>query len=102
MFALEGDSQNLGDAFAYSIGAAPLDSGQMSDRVVLKSNYGYRASSKQAFQNNPEFKSVNARVFAQSRASGPVLVGTYKVSKKIEGMAPPAEGSERVLEMKVR
>ncbi|MEW6364566.1 MAG: hypothetical protein AB1714_07990 [Acidobacteriota bacterium] len=102
VFALEGDSQNLGDAFAYSIGAAPLRSGQLSETVILKSNYGYRASSKQAFQNNPGFKSVYAKVFAQSRASGPVLVGTFKVSKKIEGMAVPAEESQRVLEMKVK
>ena len=102
VFALEGDSQNLGDAFAYSIGGTPLRSGQLSDNVVLKSNYGYRASSKPAFLNNPGFKTVYARVFAQSRASGPVLVGTFKVSKKIEGMAAPVEGSDRVLEMKVR
>lgn len=102
VFAFAGDEQNLGDSFAYPIQGTPLSNGQTTDLVVLRSNFGYRASSKQAFINNPAFKQVEARVFVQSRASGPVLVGTYQVSKRLEGVAEAPESQPvDVLPMRV-
>ena len=101
VFAFVGDSQTLGDSFAYPIEGTPLLTGQITGTIRLKSNFGYRASSKQAFLNNPAFKPVEVKFFAQSRASGPVLIGTYKVSRRLEGVAEIPQTQPSVLPMRV-
>ncbi|MBI2837438.1 MAG: hypothetical protein HYX75_03940 [Acidobacteria bacterium] len=101
VFAFVGDAQTLGDSFGYPIEGAPLPTGQTTGVIRLKSNFGYRASSKQAFLDNPGFKPVEVKLFAQSRASGPVLIGTYPVSRRLEGVAEIPQTQPAVLPMKV-
>jgi len=100
IFTISGEKEALGDSFAYPIQGEALAPGATSAPVVLKSNYGYKASSKQAFLHNPGFKPVEVRLFVQSRSSGPVLLGTFRISKKIEGMPQDVQETQNALTLK--
>jgi hypothetical protein len=99
IFAFVGESQALGDAFAYPIQSSPLAPGQVTEKVLLKCNFGYRASSKKAFLGNPAFKPVEVRLYAQSRSSGQVHIGTYPIARKLEGMPDPAPAPQNVIKI---
>lgn len=101
VFHFVSETQNLGDAFTYPIQGKPLRPGETTDPVLLKSNFGYRASSKTAFLDNPGFKQVEVKLFAQSRASGPVLVGTYLISKRLTGVPATPQTQPNVLPLTV-
>jgi hypothetical protein len=65
----------------------PLKPGQESERIVLTSKFGYRASSKEAFyKNSKDWQNAVVQVFVRSGAANLILVKTYYVSRKIEGL----------------
>lgn len=85
VFRFKGEEQALGDCYLSTF-RKPLQPNQTSERIVLKSNYGYRASSKSAFINNPGWKSTIVDLYVRSKGSGFAYIGRYDISKKIEGI----------------
>lgn len=92
MFAETGE--NLTDGFVEAV-KQPLAPGEVSDEIFVKGFYGYRATSKAAFiKNMPNWKPVKVKVYAKSKNSGQVLLGTFPIQKKIEGVKVVYEGQE--------
>ncbi len=100
IFTIVGENRALGDAFAYPIQGEPLQSNVASPQVRLKCNYGYSASSRQAFLNNPGFKPVEIKIFIESRSSGPVPMGTYRISRRIEGVPESFQTEPKAIKVK--
>jgi len=85
VFRFKGEEQSLGDCYLSTF-RKPLQPKQISERIVLKSNYGYKASSKSAFINNPAWKATIVDLYVRSKGSGFAYIGRFDVSKKIEGL----------------
>lgn len=86
IFAFAEGGENLSDGFIQTI-KEPLAPGQESGDIFIKSFYGYTASSKEAFiKNSQEWKKVKAKIFAKSKGSEYVLLGTYPIDQAIEGV----------------
>ncbi|MEW6456455.1 MAG: hypothetical protein AB1410_07075 [Acidobacteriota bacterium] len=99
VFKFKDEEQSLGDAYLLTM-RKPLYPNQVSDRITLKSNYGYKASSKAAFINNPRWKEMEVKIFTQSKSSGFVYLGTWNISKKIEGISPLKENKIEIAKPK--
>jgi len=64
-----------------------LEPGGESERIVLTCGFGYRATSKEAFSRNKErWENASAEIFVRGGSSEMVLLNTYYVIRKIEGM----------------
>ena len=64
-----------------------LEPGGESERIVLTCGFGYRATSKEAFSRNKEgWENASVEIFARGGSSNMVLLNTYYVIRKIEGM----------------
>jgi hypothetical protein len=85
VFRVKGEEQALGDCYLSTF-RKPLQPKQISERIVLKSNYGYKASSKSAFINNPAWKATIVDLYVRSKGSGFAYIGRFDISKKIEGI----------------
>jgi hypothetical protein len=65
----------------------PLKPGSESERIVLTCNFGYRATSREAFARNPQqWKSASAEIYIQSGGSKPIFMNTYYIIRKIQGL----------------
>jgi hypothetical protein len=66
----------------------PLQPGEISKKIFVKSSFGYSASSRSAFiQNKEGWKKMQARVLARAKGSGLVKVGDiYPIKQEIEGL----------------
>lgn len=94
IFVLEESGENLTDGYVEAV-KTPLAPGEVSDEIFVKGFYGYRATSKPAFiKNMPNWKPVKVKIYAKSKNSGQVLLGTYPIQKKIEGIKVVYEGQE--------
>lgn len=94
IFLFAETGENLTDGFVEAV-KRPLAPGEVSDEIFVKGFYGYRATSKAAFiKNMPNWKPVNVKIYAKSKNSGQVLLGTYPIQKKIEGVKVVYEGQE--------
>lgn len=86
IFIFADSGENLTDGLVEAI-KQPLPPGEVSEEIFVKGYYGYRATSKPAFiKNIVNWKAVNVKVYAMSKNSGQVLLGTYPIQKKIEGI----------------
>lgn len=91
-FRFRDDYENLGDCFLAAIRNDPVLPGETSDTILLKSNYGVEGKSKASFEDNPHWKPVIVKLFAQSKGSQYVLLGEWEVSKKIDFEEPEDVG----------
>ncbi len=75
------------DGMASILKEKPLQPGEISEVVFIKSLYGYSATSRAAFmQNKEEWKPMEVKLFARAKGSGLVRVGdVYPVKQVIEG-----------------
>lgn len=65
----------------------PLVPGKESQKIVLTSRYGYRASSEEAFEKNPgKWESSIVEIYVKSTGSRLFFFKSFHISKKIEGM----------------
>jgi hypothetical protein len=66
----------------------PLNPGETSEKIVIKSSYGYSASSRGAFmENKDKWKKMQAKLFARAKGSGLVRIGgLYPIKQEIEGI----------------
>jgi len=90
VFRFKADNENLGDCFLAAIRRKPVEPGEKSDVITLKSNFGVEGKNVNSFKDNPRWRTVIARVFATSRGSQPILVGEYQISQKIDFKEPEA------------
>jgi len=65
----------------------PLAVGENSDTILIKGEFGYSASSKEAFfYNLQKWKAVKVQIFVKSRESDYALLGVFPVKKEIQGV----------------
>lgn len=84
IFKFQGETKNLGDSFLAAIRKKPVQPGELSSVITLKSNYGVEGKTLDSFKNNPYWKPVVVNLFARSFGSEFVLLGTWEVSKNID------------------
>jgi hypothetical protein len=80
--------ENRGDQFLAAIRKDPVAPWSWSPSITLKSNYGYEGTNLANFKNNPEFKPLWVKIFAQWKGSRHVLLGEWPVSMKIDFQEP--------------
>lgn len=95
IFRFEGDTENLGDNFIAGIRGEPVQPGETSETITLQSNFGVEGKSISHFQNNPEWKTVNVRLFAKSKGSQYIHIEDYEVSREINFEEPEEVGQEK-------
>lgn len=95
IFIFEESGENLTDGYVEAI-KKPLPPGQVSDEIFVKGFFGYRATSKPAFiKNMANWKAVKVKIYAKTKNSGQVLLGSFPIQKKIEGIKVVYEGQEQ-------
>jgi hypothetical protein len=86
MFVFSDSGEWLSDGLLHTF-KKPLPPGETSEELQIKADHGYKASSKAAFINNREnWKRVTVKVFAKSSDSDYALLGSYPVSREIQGI----------------
>jgi len=93
-FRFMDDYENLGDSFLAAIRNEPVPPGEVSDPILLKSNYGVEGKSLASFKDNPQWKVVIVKLFAQSRGSQYVELGQWEITKNIDFKEPEPVGVE--------
>jgi len=64
-----------------------LKPGGESERIVLTSGFGYRASSKEAFaRNSKEWQNATAEIYVKSGSSVFIYFNNFYIIKRIEGL----------------
>lgn len=64
-----------------------LKPGGESERIVLTSGFGYRATSKEAFaRNSKEWQNATAEIYIKSGSSVFVFLNNFYIIKRIEGL----------------
>lgn len=94
-FKFKDDFENLGDNFLAAIRGDPVASGQLSNVITLKSNFGVEGKSLASFKDNPQWRIVFIKLFAQSKGSQYVLLGEWEVSRKIDFKEPEPVGIKK-------
>lgn len=87
-FRFRDSYENLGDCFLATFRRKPINPGETSDIILLKSNYGVEGKSLDSFKNNPRWKVVIVKLFAQSKGLQYIQLGEWEVSKKIDFKEP--------------
>lgn len=95
IFLFAESGENLTDGYIEAV-KKPLAPGEVSDEIFVKGFYGYRATSKAAFiKNTANWKPVKMKIYAKSKNSGQVLLGTFPIQKKIDGIKVVYEDQEQ-------
>lgn len=95
-FRFKDDFENLGDNFLAAIRNEPVMPGEASDPIFMKSNYGVEGKTLESFKDNPNWKTVIVKLFAQSKGSQYIPLGEWEVSKKIEFEEPEPVGDRKI------
>jgi hypothetical protein len=95
VYNFKGDPENLGDGFLAAIRGKAVPPGETSDLIVLKSDFGVDGRNLAGIRDNPEWRPAEVRLFAQSKGSGPVLLGVYDVSRDIDFKEPEPVGDKK-------
>jgi len=97
-FKFRDDFENLGDSFLAGIRGDPLNPGETSDVILMKSNYGVEGKSLASFKDNPHWQVVVVELFAKSQGSQYISLGKWEVSKEIDFKEPEPVGMEQTEE----
>ena len=79
----------------------PFSPGEVSEEVMIKAGFGYKASSREAFiRNKDEWKEMQVKIFARSQGSSFIRIGdTYKITRTVGGVDEQGEkGDKKLLE----
>jgi len=90
IFKFKGDQENMGDCFLAAIRGDGIPPGATSDVITLKSNLGVDGKTVEGIRNNPAWRPTEVNLFARSKGSAFVLLGTWDVSREID-FVPPTE-----------
>ena len=93
-FRFRADHENLGDCFLAAIRSKPILPGEKSEVIVLKSNYGIEGKNLASFKDNPGWRVVFVKLFAQSKGSQYAELGTWEVAQVIDFKEPEEVGKE--------
>ena len=80
--------ENVGDQFLAAIRNDPIAPGGWSEPITLKSNFGFEGTTLANFKNNPGFKPLWVKIYAQWKGSRHTLLGEWPVSMKIDFKEP--------------
>ena len=94
IFKLEDDNENLGDNFVAGIRGEPVNPGETSEPISLQSFQGVEGQNLAHFKDNPAWKTAVVKLFVKSKGSQYVLVGEYKVSRRINFTEPEPVGQK--------
>jgi hypothetical protein len=100
IFKFKDDQENLGDNFLAAIRKTPVNPGELSPVITLKSNFGVEGQSLASFKDNPQWRPVVCKLFIQSKGSPHVLLGEYDISRTIDFKEPEPVGMEKKEEKK--
>ena len=76
----------IGEGYRMALRRA-LPPGGVSERITLNAGFGYRATSAAAFEKyKQDWRNSLCEVFAKSHNSGFVLLKTFYISRRIEGL----------------
>jgi len=65
----------------------PLAPGKTSEEILIKADFGYAASSKEAFfKNIQKWQQLKVNLYAKSKESDYALLGIFPIKKKIQGV----------------
>jgi len=95
IYRFKDDYESLGTCFLAAIRNDPVIPGELSDVITLKSGYGVEGKSLNSFKNNPRWRTVFVKLFAQSKGSQFALLGEWEISKKIDFKEPDPVGPEK-------
>lgn len=95
IFKEKGAQENAGDNFRAAIRDKPIQPGQASDVIELKSNFGIDGQSVDSIRKNPFWRPWVARLFVQWKGSAPVLLAEYDVSREIDFKEDAPVGQEK-------
>jgi hypothetical protein len=95
VYNFKGDPENLGDGFLAAIRGKAVPPGGTSDLITLKSDFGVDGKNLSGIRDNPGWKPAEVRLFAQSKGSGPVLLGVFDVSRDIDFKEPEPVGDKK-------
>jgi len=85
VFRFLDNGKTMGEGYQMAL-EEPLEPGAESGRIVLKSGFGYRATSEQAFDRNPrDWRSAFVEVFLRSKTSRLVFFKSYYISRRVAG-----------------
>lgn len=90
IFKFKGDQENMGDCFLAAIRGDGVPPGGLSNVISLKSNLGVSGKTVEGIRDNPAWRPTEVNLFARSRGSAFVLLGTWDVSREID-FVPPAD-----------
>ncbi len=94
-FRFRDDFENLGDSFLAAIRNEPIPPGEVSDTILLKSNYGVEGKTLASFKDNPHWKVAIVKLFVQSRGSQYAELGQWEISRDIDFKEPEPVGMEK-------
>lgn len=80
--------QNVGDQFLAAIRNEAVAPGGWSEPITLKSNFGYEGTSVANFKDNPAFRPLWVKIYAQWKGSRHTLLGEWPVAMKIDFKEP--------------
>jgi len=95
IFKEKGAQENAGDNFRAAIRDKPIQPGQASEVIELKSNFGIDGQSVDSIRKNPFWRPWVARLFVQWKGSAPVLLAEYDVSREIDFKEDAPVGQEK-------
>lgn len=85
-FRLLDRPKTLGEGFQMAF-KKPVNPGEESERIVLTSMAGYKASSKMAFKKNiNEWKRAMVEIYVKTSSSKLIFLKTFYITRKIEGL----------------
>jgi hypothetical protein len=85
VFRFMDNGKFIGEGYQMTLRKA-LSPGGESERITLKSGFGYRASSAEAFERyKKNWRNSSCELFVKSHNSGLVSVKTFYISRKIAG-----------------
>lgn len=99
-FRTKEDLENMGDSFLAAIRGNPIPPGELSETIILTSNYGVEGRTLASFKDNPQWKPVIVTVYAQSKGSQLVKIGEWEISRTIDFQEPEPVGMGKTEEKK--
>lgn len=95
IFKFKDELEILGSDFLGAIREKAIKPGETSDVITLKSNFGVEGKKLSSFKDNPEWKTVIVKLFAQSSGSQYIQLKELEVSKNIDFKESEPVGIEK-------
>ncbi|MCP5048447.1 MAG: hypothetical protein GY940_14855 [bacterium] len=86
VFKYEDTGEILSEGLAPGL-SKELAPGETGEEITIKADFGYTATSKEAFiHNNKKWKRLKVGLYAKNKESEYALLGTYPIKQKIQGI----------------